>query len=113
MAGAGILSAQDAAQLFADRAGCMVYADSERPGLDRSGKVEIRRWSICRNNLSVLLYTIPGGGHLPPSAEAGRGDTFVAWFLQERSHSIDAAEEIWRFFRQYRGGGAQRGANAQ
>jgi polyhydroxybutyrate depolymerase len=112
MAGAGILSAKDAAQLFADRAGCMVYADSERPSLDRSAKVEVRRWSICRNNLSVMLYTIPGGGHLPPSAEAGRGDTFVAWFLQERSHSIDAAEEIWQFFRQYRGG-SQRGANAQ
>ncbi|MEX0589888.1 MAG: PHB depolymerase family esterase [Xanthobacteraceae bacterium] len=113
MAGAGILSANDAAQFFADLAGCMVYADSERPSLDRSAKVEIRRWSICRNNLSVMLYTIPGGGHLPPSAETGRGDTFVSWFLQERSHAIDAAEEIWTFFRRYRGGSAQHGANAQ
>jgi polyhydroxybutyrate depolymerase len=113
MAGAGILSAADTAQFFADLAGCMAYADSMRPGLDRSGKVEIRRWSICRDNLSVMLYTIPGGGHLPPSAEPGRGDTFVSWFLQERSHSIDAAEEIWNFFRQYRARAPQRGMSAQ
>jgi polyhydroxybutyrate depolymerase len=113
MAGAGILSATDTAQFFADLAGCMAYGDSERPSLDRSNKVEIRRWSICRDNLSVMLYTIPGGGHLPPSAERGRGDTFVSWFLQERSHSIDAAEEIWNFFRQYRGGPRQRGMSAQ
>jgi polyhydroxybutyrate depolymerase len=113
MAGAGILSAADTAQFFADLAGCMAYGDSIRPGLDRSNKVEIRRWSICGDNLSVMLYTIPGGGHLPPSADPGRGDTFVSWFLQERSHSIDAAEEIWSFFRQYRAGPGQRGMSAQ
>ena len=113
MAGKGILSANDTAQFFADLAGCMTYGDSERPSLDRSARIEVRRWSICRDNLSVLLYTIPGGGHLPPSAEPGRGDTFVSWFLQERSHSIDAAEEIWSFFRQYRGGPGQRGMSAQ
>jgi polyhydroxybutyrate depolymerase len=113
MGGAGILSANDTAQFFADLAGCMTYGDSERPSLDRSARIEVRRWSICRDNLSVMLYTIPGGGHLPPSADPGRGDTFVSWFLQERSHSIDAAEEIWNFFRQYRGGPTQRGMSAQ
>lgn len=113
MGGAGILSAHDTAQLFADLAGCMTYGDSERPSLDRSARIEVRRWSLCRDSLSVLLYTIPGGGHLPPSAEPGRGDTFVSWFLQERSHSIDAAEEIWGFFRSYRGGPVQRGISAQ
>jgi polyhydroxybutyrate depolymerase len=113
MGGVGILSATDTAQFFADLAGCMIFGDSVRPSLDRSSKIEIRRWSICRDNLSVMLYTIPGGGHLPPSAEPGRGDTFVSWFLQERSHSIDAAEEIWGFFRQYRAGPGQRGMSAQ
>lgn len=102
MAGAGILSANDAAQMFADLAGCMAYSDSKRPSLDRSQPVEIRRWSICRDNATVLLYTIHGGGHLPPSAEGGRGDTFVSLFLAERSHAIDAASEIWNFFRHYR-----------
>jgi polyhydroxybutyrate depolymerase len=112
MAGAGILSANDAGQFFANLAGCMTHVDGEQPSLDGSARVKIRRWSICRNNSSVLLYTIPGGGHLPPSADSGRGDTLVAWFLQERSHAIDAAEEIWRFFRQYHAGG-QRGMSAQ
>jgi polyhydroxybutyrate depolymerase len=102
MGGAGILSANDTAQMFADLAGCMAYSDSSRPSLDRSRAVEIRRWSVCRDSASVLLYTIPGGGHLPPSAEPGRGDTFVSLFLSERSHAVDAAEEIWSFFRQYR-----------
>lgn len=113
MAGAGILSATDTAQLFAELSGCMAYSDSVRPALDRSGTVEIRRWSICRNNASVMLYKIPGGGHLPPSADPGRGDTFVSWFLAERSHAIDAAEEIWSFFRQFRNPSAQRGMSAQ
>jgi polyhydroxybutyrate depolymerase len=102
MGGVGILSANDTAQMFADLAGCMAYVDSARPSLDRSHPVSIRRWSVCRDSASVVLYTIPGGGHLPPSAEPGRGDTFVSWFLSERSHAIDAAEEIWGFFRQYR-----------
>lgn len=102
MAGSGILSASDTAKFFADLAGCMAYADSRRPSLDRSKPIEIRHWSICRDSASVKLYTIPGGGHLPPSAEPGRGDTFVSLFLSERSHAIDAADEIWKFFRQYR-----------
>ncbi|MCC6949472.1 MAG: prolyl oligopeptidase family serine peptidase [Bradyrhizobiaceae bacterium] len=113
MGGSGILSAADTAQFFADLSGCMAYADSARPSLDRSGNVEIRRWSICRNNASVMLYKIPGGGHLPPSAEAGRGDTFVSMFLLERSHAIDTAEEMWGFFSQFRAAGVQRGTSAQ
>lgn len=104
MAGVGILSAHDTAQLFADLAGCMSYTDSRRPSLDRSHPVDVRRWSVCRDSASVLLYTIHGGGHLPPSADQGRGDTFVSLFLAERSHAIDAANEIWSFFRQYRSG---------
>ena len=106
MGGQGILSANDTAQMFADLAGCMASADSSRPSLDRSQPVAVRRWSVCRNSAQVLLYTIPGGGHLPPSAEPGRGDTAVAWLLSERSHALDAAEEIWKFFRQYEGGDA-------
>jgi polyhydroxybutyrate depolymerase len=102
MAGVGIMSANDTAQFFADLAGCMAYADSRQPSLDRSKPIEIRRWSICRDSASVMLYTIPGGGHLPPSVQPGRGDTFVSLFLSERSHAIDAADEIWKFFRQYR-----------
>jgi polyhydroxybutyrate depolymerase len=113
MGGVGILSATDTAQLFADLSGCMAYSDIARPSLDRSGHVQIRRWSICRDNASVLLYKIPGGGHLPPSAEAGRGDTFVSLFLLERSHAIDAAEEIWDFFSQFRVAPVQRGISAQ
>jgi polyhydroxybutyrate depolymerase len=102
MGGVGILSAADTAQLFADLAGCMIYADSQRASLDKSPPIAMRRWSICRDNAQVILYVVPGGGHLPPSADPGRGDTFVSLFLTERSHAIDAAEEIWRFFRQHR-----------
>jgi polyhydroxybutyrate depolymerase len=102
MGGVGIMSANDTAKFFADLAGCMSASEDKRPSLDRSGTVVVRRWSLCRNNTSVLLYGIPGAGHLPPSAQEGRGDTLVAWLLAERSHAIDAAEEIWNFFDQYR-----------
>lgn len=102
MGGVGIMSANDTAKFFADLAGCMAASEDKRPSLDRSGTVVVRRWSLCRNNASVLLYGIPGAGHLPPSTKEGRGDTLVAWLLAERSHAIDAAQEIWNFFDQYR-----------
>ncbi len=116
MPGAELLSVNESAQFYADLAGCMAAADNALPNLGpaRASTVTVRRWSICRGSAAVMLYRIQGGGHLPPSFDPGRGETLVATLLGERSHAIDAAEEIWNFFRQFRQESvAQRGISAQ
>lgn len=116
--GAELMSAVEATKFFAGLLGCMVSNETTRPKIDpkESGAetVTVVRWSICRDNAAVALYLIRGGGHLPPSTDPGRGETMVAALLSERSHALDAAEEIWSFFRQFRNGNAaQRGISAQ
>jgi polyhydroxybutyrate depolymerase len=114
--GAELLSVTETAQFFADLAGCMAATENTLPDSDPRGAstVTVRHWSSCRDNSAVLLYRIKGGGHLPPSLDPGRGETLVAMLLGERSHAIDAAEEIWNFFRRFRNGpNRQRGIKAQ
>lgn len=113
--GSPLMSAVDTARFYAELAGCMSFADTgvPTPGADEP-TVTVRQWSLCKDSASVELYQIKGGGHLPPSHQPGRGETFVSIFLGERSHAIDAAEEIWRFFRQHRMSGFEtRGASAR
>ncbi len=113
--GSPLMSALDTARFYAKLAGCMNSTDIGVPAQDRySPNVTVRQWSLCRDSVGVELYQIKGGGHMPPSLQPGRGETFVSIFLGERSHAIDAAEEIWRFFRQYGlNGFEQRGTSAQ
>jgi polyhydroxybutyrate depolymerase len=114
--GAELLSVNESAQFYADLAGCMASSETALPdtGPARASTVTVRRWSTCRGSAAVMLYRIQGGGHLPPSFDPGRGETLVAMLLGERSHAIDAAEEIWKFFRQFRQeSAAQRGISAQ
>jgi polyhydroxybutyrate depolymerase len=111
--GAQLMSAVDTARFYAELAGCMSFSDSAVPTREAGEpSVTVRQWSLCRDSTSVELYQIKGGGHMPPSLQPGRGETFVSIFLGERSHAIDAAEEIWRFFRQHTMTGfEQRGIN--
>jgi polyhydroxybutyrate depolymerase len=113
--GSPLMSALDAARFYAELAGCMSSADIGVPTREsREVTVAVRQWSLCRDNAWVELYQIKGGGHMPPSHQPGRGETFVSIFLGERSHAIDAAEEIWRFFRQHSMTGfEQRGINSR
>lgn len=113
--GSPLMSALDAARFYAELAGCMNFNDSGVPTRETgSPTVTVRQWSLCRDSAGVELYQIKGGGHMPPSHQPGRGQTFVSIFLGERSHAIDAAEEIWRFFRQHTMGGFEpRGINSR
>jgi polyhydroxybutyrate depolymerase len=114
--GAELLSAPETAKFFAELGGCMTSSDYALPGRNSAERsvVTVRRYSLCSENAAVALYSIGGGGHLPPSFDSGRGESFVSNFLSERSHAIDAAEEIWSFFRQFRREAfPQRGISAQ
>ncbi len=53
-----------------------------------------RSYSKCADDGDVVLYTIIGGGHTWP----GTGRT-PEWFTGRTTHSIDATQLMWEFFR--------------
>jgi polyhydroxybutyrate depolymerase len=53
-----------------------------------------RRYRSCAGDASVVFYTVHGGGHTWPG-----GGPLPEWFVGATSHSIDATEEMWAFFR--------------
>ena len=53
------------------------------------------QYTNCADDASVVLYTIQGEGHQWPG-----GRPIVAnWLVGPYSHSIDATEQMWTFFR--------------
>ena len=53
-----------------------------------------RAYSRCANGADVTLYVIEGGGHTWPG-----GGHLPRWALGRTTHSIDATELMWEFFR--------------
>jgi polyhydroxybutyrate depolymerase len=66
------------ASSWATRNGC----DNQASSVIQSDQVTEEKWSNCRANADVVLYTIQGGGHGWPDA-------------------LDAAQLIWDFFAQH------------
>lgn len=55
--------------------------------------VRRREYTHCADDAAVVLYTIEGGGHSWPG-----GERLPKWLVGPTTHSIDATEEMWRFF---------------
>ena len=55
-----------------------------------------RQYDKCRDNATVALYTIDGGGHTWPG-----GQQLTAWLLGPTNRSIDATAVMWEFFREH------------
>ena len=55
-----------------------------------------RVYANCANNADVQLYTVHGGGHTWPG-----GGHHPEWFVGRMSHSIDASQVMWEFFRDH------------
>jgi polyhydroxybutyrate depolymerase len=53
-----------------------------------------REYSNCADDASVILYTIKGGGHSWPG-----GGPLPRWLVGPTTHSINATNEMWSFFR--------------
>jgi len=53
-----------------------------------------REYTRCAENAAVVLYTVRGGGH----AWFG-GGPLPEWFVGPDSHSINATQTMWAFFR--------------
>ncbi len=58
--------------------------------------VSRRSYHSCAEQSDVVLYTIKGGGHTWPG-----GGLLPEWFAGPTSHSVNATEEIWAFFRDH------------
>jgi polyhydroxybutyrate depolymerase len=86
-----IPAAPDTVAAFARRYGCGSEPAVERVGTD----VEHRRYEGC--TAAVEFYVIEGGGHTWPGAVdlGARG-------LGTTTQTIDATEEIWKFFERHR-----------
>jgi polyhydroxybutyrate depolymerase len=68
------------------------------PALDRQDmRVRVYSWTRCSSAAPVVLYRVEGGGHRIPNPDPG-----IAAFdlvLGRMNHDIDAAAEIWSFFK--------------
>jgi polyhydroxybutyrate depolymerase len=58
--------------------------------------VSRRSYHGCAEQSDVVLYTMKGGGHTWPG-----GGPMPEWFAGPTSHSVNATEEMWAFFRDH------------
>jgi len=101
------LSAPDSADLYARLNGCAasdLISIPDREPLDATS-VSVQRWTQCNGDAQVLLYRVDRGGHQSP-ARAETAPDLATPFLGLRNRDIDAGEEIWSFFSNYRLAGA-------
>jgi len=106
------------AELFAELNGCSNATESPVPSRDSRGvtSVTLIYWANCRDRSAVVLFRVNNGGHQSPSIGSGRQTPVAAQMLGMRNHDIDAAEEVWAFFRHYDlsiTSGIQRGTRVQ
>ena len=68
------------------------------PAIDgQDTRVVVNSWGRCTSSAPVVLYRVEGGGHRIPNPDPG-----IAAFdlvLGRMNHDIDAAAEIWSFFK--------------
>ena len=92
-----VISTPDTVAFWVAANGCDPTARTERlPDLDpRDGtRVQVDTYSGCDGDVSVVLYTVEGGGHTLPG-----GTQYVLEFVIGRvSQDLHAGEAIWQFF---------------
>jgi polyhydroxybutyrate depolymerase len=97
--GSAVLSAERSAAFWAGINGCAA-APEAGPTVDSvTDGTRVRRGTFpgCREDRSVVLYTIEGGGHTWP------GGPPAARRIGRASREIDATDAIWAFFQRHPG----------
>jgi polyhydroxybutyrate depolymerase len=85
------LGVEDWVHLWAEGNGCA----SEPVALPAQGDVRGIEYVDCDQDAAVILYTIEGGGHQWPGG-------WPIPLIGHTSTDIDATEELWSFFQEYR-----------
>jgi len=98
-----LLPVTQTAKLFAKLNGCEKPSEAPVPGRGSFGgtSVTLIYWNNCRDQSAVVLFRVNGGGHQSPSIGSGRVTPMGLQMLGMRNHDIDAAEEVWAFFKHY------------
>jgi polyhydroxybutyrate depolymerase len=98
-----LLPVTQTAKLFARLNGCDKPAETPVPARGSFGGTSVTMvyWTNCREQSAVVLFRVNGGGHQSPSIGAGRVTPMGLQMLGLRNHDIDAAEEVWAFFKHY------------
>ncbi len=98
-----LLPVTQTAKLFARLNGCEKPAESPVPTRGSFGGTSVTMvyWTNCREQSAVVLFRVNGGGHQSPSIGSGRVTPMGLQMLGMRNHDIDAAEEVWAFFKHY------------
>lgn len=98
-----LLPVINTAKLFAQLNGCGKSAETAVPrrASMEATSVTLIYWSDCRDQSAVLLFRVNGGGHQSPSIGPGKETPVGLRVLGLRNHDVDAAEEVWSFFRHY------------
>lgn len=94
-----VLSAPETFAFFRRRNGCT--GETERALPDRNpddrSRIVLVEGSGCR--AATRLYRVEGGGHMAPGLEAQRLGPGLSRMVGNQNRDIEAAEEIWAFFR--------------
>ncbi len=98
-----LLPVPQTAKLFARINGCDKPSEAPVPSRGSFGgtSVTLIYWNNCRDQSAVVLFRVNGGGHQSPSIGEGRVTPMGLQMLGMRNHDIDAAEEVWAFFKHY------------
>jgi polyhydroxybutyrate depolymerase len=92
-----VISTPDTVAFWVAANGCSATPRTEQlPDLDpRDGtRIQVDTYSGCEAGVSVVLYTVEGGGHTLPG-----GTQYVLRFVIGRvSQDLHAGEAIWEFF---------------
>jgi polyhydroxybutyrate depolymerase len=81
---------------------CREQSDHPLPQRDPRNptRVVLVEWDACASGAQLRFYRIEGGGHQIPSIIAADSPLSRERFGR-RNHDIEAAEEIWKFFKLY------------
>ena len=72
---------------------------SEKPEVKRTGKAVMERYSNCKDNVEVVLWTLEDGGHTWPGGNVVPAAEKLG--LGPINRDIFASDIIWEFFKRH------------
>jgi polyhydroxybutyrate depolymerase len=101
-----VLSVVETLEHWRRLSGCSGQTFKRLPHLNRDDRtrVEVIEWTGCRKGAELRLFKVVGGGHRTPRLSLDDNPA-TAHKFGRRNYDFEAAEEIWKFVKQYAKGG--------
>lgn len=94
--GRALLSMPDTVKYWSSHNGCSPQAT--KAAVPGAANVSLETYQPCKNNATVMLYTIEGGEHSWPSWQAGTTGKSSHSAQNDPAQGINASSLIWDFF---------------